>query len=412
MTSPPHPRHVPDVFEPARLGPLTLRNRTVKAATYEGLSHRGRVTRELVDFHRRVAEGGVGMTTVAYCAVSPDGRTDRHQISWADEALPGLRALTSTVHAAGAAVSAQIGHAGPVANPKANGAPALAPSRRFHPLSLGFTKLATIEDIRRVVRDHARAARLAIDAGFDAVEVHLGHNYLASAFLSPKLNRRTDGYGGSLANRARLAREVMAAVREAVGVSIAIVAKVNMDDGVPGGFRPDEAVAVARWLEADGSLDALEMTAGSSLLNPMYLFRGEAPIDEFAAVMPWQVRTGMRLVGHKVLRTYPYRDGYLLDGARRIRSAVKVPMILLGGITNKAIMDEAMAAGFQFVAMARALLREPDLVNRIKIDPAVRSLCDHNNRCMPTNFLGTRCVLVNRASPRSASWGTDAGYVR
>ncbi|MER7013132.1 NADH:flavin oxidoreductase [Saccharopolyspora sp. NPDC000359] len=401
---------VPDVFSPGKIGPLTLRNRTIKAATYEGLSHRGRVTRDLVDFHVRHAAGGVGMTTVAYCAVSPEGRTDRHQVLWTEEALPGLRELTEAVHDQGAAASAQIGHAGPVANPKANGAPALAPSRHFHKTTFSFARAATPDQLRRVVRDHARAARMAIEAGFDAVEVHLGHNYLASSFLSPKLNHRTDSYGGDLENRARLAREVMTAVRDAVGDRIAVLAKMNMDDGVPGGFWLDEAIAVAQWLEADGSVDALEMTAGSSLSNPMYLFKGDAPLDAFAEVMPQPIKLGVKLVGHTVLREYPYRDGYLLEDARQVRAAVKLPMILLGGITDKAVMDRGMAEGFEFVAMARALLREPDLVNRIQADASVRSLCNHNNRCMPTNYTGARCVLVDRSSPRSETWGTEAGY--
>lgn len=286
-----------DVLAPARLGPVTLRNRVIKAATYEGLSKDGLVTDELIDFHVRHAAGGVGMTTVAYCAVSPEGRTDRRQILWRPEALPGLRALTDAVHAEGAAVSAQIGHAGPVADARSNRVRALAPSRRFNPMAGRFARAATHDDLARIVRAHADAAMMAVDAGFDAVEVHLGHNYLASSFLSPKINRRTDDYGGSLANRARLSREIASAVREAVGGQIAIIAKLNMDDGVPGGFWLDEAIPVARWLEADGSFDALELTAGSSLLNPMYLFRGDAPVREFAAAMPQPVRLGVKLFG-------------------------------------------------------------------------------------------------------------------
>ena len=186
---------------------------------------------------------------------------------------------------------------------------------------------------------------------------------------------------------------------------------LERDDG-PGGLgRTDEAIAVARWLESDGSLDALEMTAGSSLSNPMYLFKGDAPLDAFAEVMPQPIKLGVKLVGHKMLREYPYQDGYLLEDARQIRAAVTLPMILLGGITNKDVMDRGMADGFEFVAMARALLREPDLINRMRADSRVRSLCNHNNRCMPTNFTGARCVLADRSSTRSENWGTDAGYV-
>ncbi|MFC7344735.1 NADH:flavin oxidoreductase [Saccharopolyspora griseoalba] len=384
---------MPDVLAPATLGPVRLRNRVIKAATYEKAARRGQVSDDLIDFHLRHAEGGAGMTTLAHCAVSPEGRTDGHQLVWRPEAAPGLRRLTEAVHARGAAISAQLGHAGPVADPTRTGLPALGPSRSLNPHSLRQVRTATTADLDRVVRAHADAARMAVDTGFDAVEVHLGHNYLASSFLSPKLNRRTDAYGGGLRNRARLALRIMRAVRDAAGDRLAVLAKLNMDDGVPGGFRLDEAIAVARWLEAEGTADALEMTAGSSLRNPMYLFRGDAPVREFAEVMPRPLRAGVKLVGGWFLREYPYRDAYLLDDARRVRAAVDLPMVLLGGVTTREVMDTAMREGFQFVAMARALLREPDLINRIAADPATRSLCDHNNRCVPTVFTGTRCVL-------------------
>ncbi|MGI5157646.1 NADH:flavin oxidoreductase [Microbispora sp. CA-102843] len=403
QTSPPSEeaaQNAPDVLAPARLGPVTLRNRVIKAATYEGLSRKSLVTDELIEFHVRHAQGGVGMTTVAYCAVAPEGRTDARQIQWTPEALPGLRRLTEAVHAEGAAVAAQIGHAGPVANPKSNKLPSLGPTRHFHATTTSFTKAATQDDLRRIVAAHAHAGKMAIEAGFDAVEIHLGHNYLASSFLSPRVNHRKDEYGGSLENRARLSRDIARAVRDAVGDRIAITAKLNMDDGVPGGFWLDESIQVARWLEEDGSLDALELTAGSSLLNPMYLFKGDAPLREFAAVMKQPVKLGVQLVGKHFLRAYPYKDAYLLDDARQFRAALKMPLILLGGITSKQVMDQAMAEGFQFVAMARALLREPDLINRIQADNSVRSLCIHCNKCMTAIYGGTHCVLTGPIAVR------------
>jgi 2,4-dienoyl-CoA reductase-like NADH-dependent reductase (Old Yellow Enzyme family) len=384
----------PDPLAPATLGPVRLRNRVIKAATFEGMSRNGVVSDDLIAFHRRVAAGGVGMTTVAYCAVSPEGRTDRHQIHWRDEALPGLRRLTDAVHAEGAAVSAQLGHAGPVADGRSNRLPGLSPSRLFSPLSLQFTRRATAADLDRVVRAHGAAARMAVEVGFDAVEIHLGHNYLASSFLSPKLNRRRDEYGGSLENRARFARSIARAVRDEVGDRIAILAKLNLDDGVRRGLQIEESIQVAQWLERDGSLDALEMTAGSSLLNPMYLFKGPAPLKEFAAAMREPVRTGVRIFGRTRLHNYPYQDAYLLQDAKRVRASVALPMVLLGGVTNLAVMNQAMEAGFQYVAMGRALLREPDLINTLRADPSATSLCIHCNRCMPTIYSGTRCVEI------------------
>lgn len=382
-----------DVLAPARLGPLTLRNRVIKAATFEGRTPEALVTDDLVEFHREVAAGGVGMTTVAYCAVAPGGRTDRRQIWMRPEAIPGLRRLTDAVHAEGAAVSAQIGHAGPVANAKSNRAPALAPSRMFNPLGMRFTKVPDALGIAEVAAAHARAARLAREAGFDAVEVHLGHNYLASAFLSPILNRRKDDYGGPLVNRARVARELVRAVREAVGDTMAVTAKLTMDDGVRGGFSVEESLQVATWLQDDGAVDAIELTAGSSLLNPMAIFRGDAPRANFAKTLPIPARWGFRLVGGKFLREYPYQPAYLLDKARRFRAELTIPLILLGGITDLATADKAMAEGFDFVALGRALLREPDLIARWHTTPEVRSLCTHCNECVPTIYTTTRCPL-------------------
>jgi len=384
----------PDVLAPARLGPVRLRNRVIKAATFEGATPDALVTDELIEYHRRPAAGGVGMTTVAYCAVSPEGRTERRQLWMRAEAIPGLRRLTDAVHAEGAAVSAQLGHAGPVADGRSNGVPSLAPGRSFNPLSMRRNRAATHEDIARVIGAHASAARVAAESGFDAVEIHLGHNYLAGAFLSPRLNRRDDEYGGTLANRAKVALGMARAVRDEIGDELAIIAKLNMRDGVRGGLEIEDSLEVARRLEQDGSVDAIELTAGSSLLNPMYLFRGDAPLASFAAAFPWPQRAGIKMFGSRFLRSYPYQDAYLLEHARHFRAALNLPLILLGGITDRATMDLAMAEGFQFVAMARALLREPDLLLRIARDPATASRCTHCNECMPTIYSGTRCVLI------------------
>jgi 2,4-dienoyl-CoA reductase-like NADH-dependent reductase (Old Yellow Enzyme family) len=406
-----HVLETPDVFSPGAIGPLTVRNRVIKAATYEGLSHDSRVTTDLVEFHRAYAAGGVGITTLAYCAVAPDGRTAPEQILWTDASAPGLRVLTDAVHDEGAAISAQIGHAGPVADPRGNKRPALSPSTRFPNMSGGISRKAKASDIERITAAHADAALRAIEAGFDAVEVHLGHSYLASAFLSPRINHRKDQYGGSLENRAKVGRGILRAVRDAVGSRIAILTKLNMTDGVRGGITLEEAIQTAKWIEQDGTVDAFEMTGGSSLLNPMYLFRGGAPVKEFVEVMPQPIKTAMRFAGRQFIREYPYQDAYLLEHARKVRQELTLPMVLLGGITDRASMDLAMQEGFQFVAMGRALLREPDLVNRIAADATTHSLCIHCNRCMPTNFVGTHCPEINSTgTSRSATWGTPVGY--
>src|SRR4051795_11177842 len=179
-----------DPFAPADLGPVHLRNRFIKAATFEGMAKRNLVSDRLIEFHRVMAAGGLGMTTVAYLAVSEDGQGAPAEIIVRPEAVEGLTKLAGAVHAEGAAISAQLGHAGPVASGTKR--PGLAPSRVFSPMAMKFTKVATDDDLERIIKDFARAAVLLRDSGFDAVEVHLGHNYLPSAFMSPALNKRRD----------------------------------------------------------------------------------------------------------------------------------------------------------------------------------------------------------------------------
>jgi 2,4-dienoyl-CoA reductase-like NADH-dependent reductase (Old Yellow Enzyme family) len=384
-----------DPFAPATLGPVTLRNRVIKAATSEARSPKGLVTDDLIDFHRAYAEGGVGMTTVAYCCVSPEGASAPGQIVMSQAAVPGLRKLTDTIHSCGAAISAQLGHAGVVATKRLTGVTPVAPSRFINPTSFAYSREITRDEIRMVIDQFAAAAQVAVDAGFDAVELHFGHLYLPSSFLSHLLNRRKDEYGGSIDNRSRFVREISERVRETVGNQVAVIAKLDMDDGVPGSIWIDEALRTVQLLDADRTLDAIELTQGSSVYKPMYLFRGDVPVKEFARAMPPALRPGVRLAGKRVMGVYPYQDLYMLDAARQFIPVVSnTKLILLGGITNRDHLQTAMHEGFDFMAMGRALLREPDLVNKMIADPDVRSRCNHNNKCMVTVFKRTHCVLA------------------
>lgn len=383
-------------FSPGTLGPITLRNRTIKSATFEGMTPGGLVSDRLIEFHRQFAAGGVGMTTVAYCSVASEGRTYADQIWMRPDAVPGLRRLTDTVHAEGAAAAVQLGHAGWFADPKASGERTIGPTRMFSPYGMTFPRAMDDADFERLTADYARAATLAIDAGFDALEIHVGHGYLLSQFLSPFTNRRKDQWGGSIENRARFVRQVLRSVREAAGDSAAVYAKLNMDDGFRAGLQIDDGVEVARMLESDGSVDALELTGGFTAKSPMYLMRGEPPVAAMLETMPSALRRfGLRLSAKKLMREYPFEEAFFLPNARRVRQAVDLPLILLGGIKARDTMEAALAEGFPFVAMARALLREPDLVNRYAAGEADESLCVPCNRCMAEmDRDGTRCVYV------------------
>ena len=258
-------------------GPVTLKNRIIKAATFEGAAPRGEVTDQLIDFHRRVADGGCGHDHGGLSGRGTRG-SDRSPLRAARGGVARRVCAGSPRRFTKPGRQRRRRSAMPGRWPTRGrtGRPSLAPSRRFSPTGT-VTRAASEEDIARITEEYRRGATVAVEAGFDCIEIHLGHNYLLSAFLSPKLNRRTDQWGGSLANRARFPRQVVSAVREAVGDQVAVTAKLNMADGVPGGFWLEESIEFARMLESDGALDALELTGGSSLSNPMYLFRGEAP---------------------------------------------------------------------------------------------------------------------------------------
>lgn len=387
------PTNSSDPFAPARLGPITLRNRIIKAATFEGVMPDALVTPELIEYHRVVAAGGVGMTTVAYLAVSPEGRTHAECLWMREAAIPGLTRLTEAIHAEGAAISGQIGHGGIVANGRSNRAQSIAPSARFNPIAMRKVAEATDADIARVLKDFAKASRIAVTSGFDCLEIHLGHNYLPSSFLSPNLNKRTDAWGGSLENRAKFARQAVLSVREEVGQEVAVIAKLNMKDAIPGGLDIDESLEVAQMLEADGGLDALELTGGSSFGNPMYLFRGEAPLKEFGATLPPVARLAFKLMGKKMMPSYPFQEAFFRDKARRYLETLDLPIVLLGGINELDTIRSALDEGFAFVAMGRALLRTPDLIKRMQAGEMDKGICIHCNKCMPTIYSGTRCYL-------------------
>jgi 2,4-dienoyl-CoA reductase-like NADH-dependent reductase (Old Yellow Enzyme family) len=384
-----HPE-VPDPFAPARLGPVQLRNRMIKAATFEGMSPKNVVSDTLVEFHRRMAGGGVAMTTVSYVAVSVDGMGAPAEIYIHPAAAPGLARIADVVHAEGARISAQLGHAGAVG--MVSGKRVVGPSRGR---TLMGARVAAIsaDGIDEVVEQFAEGARMLAGAGFDAIELHFGHHYLISSFLSPKWNRRTDDYGGSVENRARFARRVLRAVRGAAGDRMAITAKMNMVDGIRGGLEIEESLRFAQLFESEGVLDAIELTGGGSQANQMFMFRGDAPRKEMAAVLPTLPRLGFKLFGRALFRAYPFEEAYFLPMARRFRSALSLPLILLGGVNTVATIRRAMSEGFEFVAMGRALLRDPELIHKMETGEVTSGNCIHCNKCMVSIYSGTRCVI-------------------
>ena len=385
----------PAVFAPATLGPLTLRNRIIKAATFEGVMPGGTVSDALIDFHRRVAAGGAAMSTVAYLAVSPEGRTDRHCLLLNKENLPGLRRLTDAVHAEGAAAAAQIGHAGPVANARSNGAPALSPSGGLTPMG---SRLRAVDasGIERITDDYRRAAALAVEAGFDSIEVHVGHNYLLSAFLSPKLNRRDDQFGGIVENRARFARARPAhRTRRRRHRTWRSRPSSTWPTASPAGSGSTRA---SKWPPSSRpTARSMRSSSPAAARSPTRCTSSAATRRCRSSAPPCP-----RPVRHRLpVRRPPLPQGLPVRGGLLPALRPPVPGRALHSRSSSSAasseldtIEAALAEGFAFVAMARALLREPDLPSRMQAGTAATSLCIHCNKCMPTIYSGTRCVLV------------------
>lgn len=399
-------RHAPVssvAFTPGRIGPLTLRNRVIKTATYEGMCPDGVPSKSLLNHHRALAAGGVGMTTVAYCSVSPDGRTFSEQMFMREEILPPLRALTDAVHAEGAAASIQLGHCGAFSKNRQRTVPRpLGPSFRVNSYGIAagmpFADAMSEAQIASTADDYARAATLAAEAGFDAVEIHMGHGYLLSQFLCPAVNRRRDRHGGSLENRMRFPIDVLRRVRDAVGSRIAVLAKTNLSDGFKGGLEVHEAVEFARALEREG-VDALVMSGGFTSRTPLYLLRGGRPLKEMIEVDSSRLqKLALRCFGPFLVRAYPFEEMFFLEPARQVRSAVRIPLVLLGGIVSLDNIETAMAEGFEFVAMGRALIADPELIRDMQRGRVRRTRCDACNKCIAEmDRGGVRCVLDSEA---------------
>jgi 2,4-dienoyl-CoA reductase-like NADH-dependent reductase (Old Yellow Enzyme family) len=342
----------------------------------------GNVTEELIEHHRRLAEGGVGMTTVAYCSVGFDGRGFGHEMWIREEIVPDLARLTDTVHAEGAAASIQLAHCGFFSSKREIGRTPLGASAKFCLFRMSRCKEMTEEEIGRLTEDFGKAAALAKDSGFDAVEIHAGHGYLLSQFLSPWTNHRKDNYGGSLENRVRFPAAVIKRVREVVGSSFPILVKMNQRDGMRGGLELDEAVEIAKSFEAEGA-SALIPSCGFTAKTPLYMLRGNVPTMEMARNQGNPaMRIGLILFGRFMAQTYPFHPMFLLEGARRIRDVVKIPVVYVGGVLSLDNMERAVREGFEFVQIGRATIRDPHFVRKVERGEVRESDCDHCNRCI------------------------------
>jgi 2,4-dienoyl-CoA reductase-like NADH-dependent reductase (Old Yellow Enzyme family) len=376
-------------YAPAQLGPLHLRNRLIKSATSEGMTPLGVPGEALTNFHKRIGTGGIGMTTIAYCAVEPDGRLHENQLFMREGIAPQMRQLIDEVHTTGAKVSGQMAHAGGFTkNRDLERRRAMGPSASLNKLGAarGMFLCGAMDDtdIADMVRAYRDAATFMKAVGFDAVEIHFGHGYALSQFISPKTNRRTDRYGGSLANRMRLPLMCLDAVRDAVGEHFPILGKMSLEDGVKGGQSLDDGVDIARMLDRSG-IDGIVTSGGSSSGNPMMLFHGDNMQPHLVRAEPNALmRMAIRLAGPFMFENYPYKPLYFRERALGIREAVDCAVVYVGGATSHSDFATLMGDGFDFIQLGRALLSDPDLPIQAASNPDWKSRCIHCNECVAT----------------------------
>lgn len=372
------------LFTPYSLGPITLRNRTIRSAAFENMCYENNPSQDLFDYHVDVAKGGIGMTTIAYAAVNRSGLSFNGQLWMREEIVPDLKKLTNAIHQEGAKASIQLGHCGNMTHYHTCGQVPVGASTGFNLYSPTIVRGLKEKEIKTIVKDFGKAVQLSREAGFDCVEIHAGHGYLISQFLSPYTNKRKDKYGGSLENRMRFMKMVMEEVMQVAADDMAVVVKINMYDGIKSGMHIDDCILVAKELEKL-NVHALVLSAGFVSKAPMEVMRGAMPLKSMSYYMNiwkfWWLKIGLRLLGKWMVPEVPFKEVYFLEDAKKFRKALQMPLIYVGGLISRQKMDEVLAEGFELLQMARVLIHDTDFINKLK-NGLERSECKHSNYCI------------------------------
>ncbi|MGC8491251.1 MAG: NADH:flavin oxidoreductase [Syntrophobacteraceae bacterium] len=361
------------VFESGEISGMRLSNRFVRSATWEGLaSEEGAVTPALIETMRRLANGGLGLIISGHAYVSPEGKAGPWQLGvYGDELVSGLKTMSQAVHEAGGKIVMQIAHAGRFAPKALTGTPPLVVSD-FEGLCKSSRTEITSQEIEKLVRSFSDAAARAKAAGFDGVQIHSAHGYLFSQFLSPIYNRRSDEYGGSIENRARIHLEVLGAIRKAVGPDFPVLMKLNCRDFAENGLSLEDSVQAAS-LFAKGGLNAIEVSGG--MLDGGKLSPSRFGIDS------------------------EQKEAYFSEELKAFRKAVDIPLILVGGVRSLEVAERLTRSGqADYISMSRPFIWEPDLVNRWKSGDSRRAQCRSDNLCFKPGLdgEGVQCVTAKR----------------
>ena len=372
------------VFDPVRLADMTLKNRVVRSATHEGMAdEHGFPTESLKKLYVRMAKGEVGAIITGFAGVRADGRCVEPGMSMIDDdrSIPHYKELTDGVHAFGTPIILQIAHCGRQTRSKVTGFPTVAPSA----LRDGFFRedlpvALSADGIKEIIDCFVSAVARAKEAGFDGVQLHLAHGYLLSEFLSSHSNRRKDEWGGSTENKFRIVEQIFERVKDRVG-DFPILAKINAHDSRKNGMRVKEAVEIARLLEKSGCA-AIEVSCGTAEDGLYFMRTKELPIDPILQYMPlFKKMPGLlkavaKPLARKLIRQPKPLVKYNVDAALEIKKSVRIPVGVVGGISNlaeiKSIVEDH---SLDFASMSRAFIIEPDIVGKFKKGAQVQSKC-------------------------------------
>ncbi|MCX7708316.1 MAG: NADH:flavin oxidoreductase [Clostridia bacterium] len=379
------------IFEPAVLAGIKLKNRIIRSATHEGLADGNGIPTEALKIkYLQLAKGEVGAIITGYAGIRQNGKSPNYQMLMMDteDYIPFYRDIVDAVHEHGTPIIQQLAHCGRQTRSKVTGEKPVAPSAIRDKMFLEeVPKELSDHEIRDIINNFIDAIDRSKKAGFDGVQLHIAHGYLLAQFLSPYSNRRKDQWGGSMENRYRIIDEIFQGARKRVG-SFPILVKMNAYDGRKNGMRIDEAVHIAGLLEKSGCA-AIEVSCGT-IEDGFYASRGEkAPVDavleysylfrELNPVIKFMARPLVRFM----LRSDPKPIyNYNVAAAQQIKERVSIPVIVVGGI--KSLEDIADIIGTQktdFVSMCRPFIIEPNLVKKFKEGTRKESRCIHCNYC-------------------------------
>ena len=349
-------------FEKTLIGGIEVENRIFRSATHEGTATDWKISDRMLDMYRDLAEGNVGLIITGYFGFS---KTDYHSkgtvVLSDDSSITGLEKLTETVHKHGSKIVTQINHAGSQLLSPPDG-PVYGPSEVVDPFSGIMPVAFTESQINDLVTEFGDAAVMARKAGFDGVQIHGAHGYLLNKFLSPAYNRRTDDYGGTPINNARIILEILKEIKLKCGKDYPVWIKLNSSDFHPTdeGLNEDDFLLIAKELSKNG-IDAIEVSGGT-------------------------------LTGKNSPSRSKKHTAYHLGSAEKLAEDISVPVILVGGLRNIDTIDRIMAeTKIAAISMSRPLIREPGLVKRWAAGDRQGAACIACNGCYNPN--GTICFF-------------------